>query len=137
MLFPNIASAGPGEEKFNLFVAALKGKANQSMVFSQSEAIAVLNAGAQVMFEDMPSVSAYCTNVAIQGNLLDVKRIRVGIFPMSITAFLTTIMAVGCPEYMQVYPLSGKVVIRKRGYVQYLDSIEITARGIEVSVLGQ
>ena len=161
------ASASPGEEKYNYFISALKGSEDKEITFSQSEALAVLNAGAYVMFEDMPGVSATCKDVTIRGNLIDVTttlnvagltvhprvtfaatvegenvvltltRMRVGLVPMSVTAILTAIRAVGCPEYMQVYPWSGKVVIRKRGYVRYLDTIDITAAGIRVFVLGQ
>ncbi|MDP3486449.1 MAG: hypothetical protein Q8S19_00765, partial [Bacillota bacterium] len=163
----NYVAASPGEDKYNYFISALKGSEDKEIVFSQSEAMAVLNAGAHVMFEDMPSVSATCSDVAIRGNLIDVKtsltvagltvhprvtlaatvegenvvlefkRMRVGIVPMSVTAILTAIRAVGCPDYMEVYPWSGKVVIRKRGYVRYLDTIDITAAGIRVLVLGQ
>ncbi|KAF0193704.1 MAG: hypothetical protein FD169_2334 [Bacillota bacterium] len=160
-------SASPSEEKYRYFLSALKGSEDKEIVFSQSEAIAVLNAGAYVMFQDIPNVSATCSAVSIRGNLIDVttsltvagitvhprvtltatvegenvvlefKRMRVGIVPMSVTAILTAIRAVGCPEYMQVYPRSGKVVIRKRGYVRYLDTIDITAAGIRIIVLGQ
>lgn len=166
-MFGSLVSANAGEEKYVYFLAALMGNEDKHIVFSQSEAVAVINAGAHVMFEDMPSVSAYCNDVVLRGNLIDVatavtvagmtvhprvtltarvegedvilelKRMRVGILPMSITAFLTAIRAVGCPEYMQVHPLSGKVVIRKRGYVRYLDSIDVTPDGIEVFVLGR
>lgn len=161
------ASASTGAEKYEYFLAALKGSEDKEIVFSQSEAIAVLNAGAHVMFEDMASVSAKCSKVDIHGDLivvttalaiagrtvypqvtlaatvvgenvvLEFKRMRVGIIPVSVTAILTAIRSLGCPEYMQVYPWSGKVVIRKRGYVRYLDKIDITAAGIRVFVLGQ
>ena len=160
-------SASSSEDKYTYFVAALKGSEDKEIVFSPSEAITVLNAGAHVMFEDMPNVSAKCHNVSIRGNLIDIaseltvagltvrpqvtltatvegdnvvlelKRMRVGIIPMSVTAILSAIRAVGCPEYMQVYPWSGKIVIRKRGSVRYLDSIDISAAGIRVFVLGQ
>ena len=161
------ASASPSEDKYAYFLAALKGTEDKEIVFSQSEAVSVLNAGAHVMFEDMPGVSATCRDVTIRGDLIDVttsltvagltvhprvtmtatvegenvvlelKRMRVGIMPMSVTAILAAIRAVGCPEYLQVYPWSGKVVIRKRGQVRNIDTINITAAGIRVFVLGQ
>lgn len=78
-------------------------------------------------------------SAAVEGEnvVLELKGMRVGYVPMSVAAILAAIRAVGCPEYMQVHPLSGRVVIRKRGYVRYLDSIDITAAGIRVFVLGQ
>lgn len=158
-------SASPGEEKYMYLLSALMGSEDKEIVFSQGEAIAVLNAGAHVMFQDMPSVSATCNDVTIRNNMIDVatsltvagvtvhprltftanvegdnvvlelKRMRLGIVPMSVTAILAAIRAVGCPEYMEVYPLSGKVVIRKRGHVRNIDTIDITTAGIRVLVL--
>lgn len=162
-----MTSASSGDQKYQSLVAALKGDVDQEIVFTQSEALAVINAGAKVMFEDMPKVTVQCTDVILQDSwvsvktalsvaglklnpqitfsakvvgddvVLYIKGMRVGFIPVSVTAVLTAIRAIGCPEYLQVYPLSGRVVVRKRGFVRYLDSISIDSKSIRVFVLGQ
>lgn len=155
------------EAKYMAFIKALVGDKNMELTFNEKEALALMNAGAQVLFEDMASVSATVSAVKIVGNtvevttaltvaglavrpkvtftsfvegenvVVDIRRMRVGIIPMSVTAVLTAIRAVGCPEYMQIHPLSGRIVVRKRGHVRYLDKISVGSGLIKVSVLGR
>lgn len=155
------------EAKYVAFIDALMGDKDMELTFNESEALALMNAGAFVLFEDMPSVSATVSAVKIIGNtvevtsaltvagltvrpqvtfaswvegenvVVDIKRMRVGLIPMSVTAILTAIRAVGCPEYMQVHPLAGRIVVRKRGYVRYLERVTVGSGVIKVFVLGR
>jgi len=159
-----IAAVGQGEDRLAAFIAALMGDRNTQIVFTEREAVALLNEGAKELFVDVAAVSARVNSVRFAADtatvntdltvgrltlrpqvtfavrtegenvVLDIKRMRVGIVPVSVAAMLAGIRASGVPEYMQIHPLAGRIVVRKRGDVRYLEDIDIGGGTVTLTV---
>lgn len=163
-LSSSFAAAGQAEERLATFLAALIGDRNTRIVFTEREAVALLNEGARELFADVAAVSARVNSVQFAGDtatvntdlrvgrislrpqvtlavatvgenvVLHIKRMRVGIVPVSVTVTLAGIRASGVPEHMQIYPLSGRIVVRKRGDVRCLEDIDISGGTVTLTV---
>jgi len=161
-----MATASGGQEKLDTFVEALQSNKSQQLVFSENEALELVNKAAEVLFSGMPWVSVSCSAVSFHDNraevntvlninalhvrprvtftahvsgdyvIIDVTRMRVGLFPMSVTATLAAINLAGPPPYMQVYPWQGRIIVEKRGSVAKVTEIGVTRQELRVR-LGQ
>jgi len=164
LLSSSFAAVGQAEERLAAFLAALIGDRNTRIVFTEREAVALINEGARELFADVAAVSARVNSVQFardtatvntdlrvgrialrpqvtlavrtegENVVLHIKRMRVGILPVSVTATLAGIRASGVPEYMQIHPLSGRIVVRKRGDVRYLEDIDIGGGTVTLTV---
>lgn len=160
----SLAAVGQGEDRLATFLAALMGDRNTRIVFTEREAVALMNEGARELFADVGAVSAHVNSVRFAADtatvntdlrvgrislrpqvtfaahtegenvVLHIKRMRVGIVPVSVAATLAGIRAGGVPEYMQIHPLAGRIVVRKRGDVRYLEDIDIGGGTVTLTV---
>jgi len=156
----------PGERRYSQFVGSLLRGRSGEFVFRESEALVLLNAGAEVLFADTTKVSATPRSVAIRGStisivtdlrvmnmtvrpevtftayvagehvVLDIERLRVGRVPISVPVMLTALHAANLGDYIQVHPRSGRLVVQKRGAVRQIDAITIGSGVIRVRVEG-
>ena len=163
-LTSTIAAVGQGEDRLAAFIAALMGDRNTRIVFTEREAVALMNEGARELFADVGAVSAHVNSVRFAADtatvntdlrvgrislrpqvtfaahtegenvVLHIKRMRVGIVPVSVAATLAGIRAGGVPDYMQIHPLAGRIVVRKRGDVRYLEDIDIGGGTVTLTV---
>lgn len=160
-----VASGGnDGQDKFRLFLHDLQKNNTADLAFSEGEALVLVNAATEVMFVDMPLVSAYCSDVSFRNGrievntslsigalrlrpqvtftakvsgedvIMDISRMRVGILPLNIQATLSAIALLGSPDYMQIYPRSGRIIVQKRGSVVNVRGIEVSDRELRVQV---
>lgn len=160
----SFTAAGQAEERLAAFLAALMGDRDARIIFTEREAVALMNEGARELFADVAAVSASVSSVRFAGDtatvstdlrvgrislrpqmtfaartegehvVLDIKRMRVGIVPVSVAATLAGIRARGVPEYMQIHPLAGRIVVKKRGDVRYLEDIDIGRGTVTLTV---
>lgn len=160
----SVAAVGQAEARMAAFLDALIGEKSTVIVFTEREAVELMNEGARVLFEDIALVSANVRNVRFAGDIaivnadlrvgplalrpqvtftvqtagenvvLDIRRMRVGIVPLSVPATLAGISARGVPEYMQIHPFAGRIVVRKRGDIRYLNDIDISAGTLTLTV---
>jgi len=159
-------TATPRESRYSQFMGSLLRGRSGEFVFGENEALALLNAGAEVLFIDTETVSATPRSVDIRGNsvsivtdlrvlnlairpevvfraqvagenvVLDIASLRVGRLPLNVSVMLTALRAAGLGDYVQVYPRSGRLVVQKRGSVRQIDSIVIGSEVIRVRVRG-
>ena len=67
------AYANAGQIRYQQFIDALMGDEDTVVVFTEAEALALMQAGLLGMFEDMPLVQAGCTAVSIRGNQIEIQ----------------------------------------------------------------
>ncbi|MBS4054357.1 MAG: hypothetical protein KGZ64_06260 [Thermaerobacter sp.] len=167
ILSSGVSALSSGEQRYDQFVAALQRASSGEFVFSENEALTLLNEGMDELFADTKHVTAAARSVRIRGStvtvvtdlrvlnlsvspevtfaasvagenvVLDIKRLRLGRLPLSVSALLTTMRAAGLGEYIHVEPRLGRIVVEKRGAVQRVRAISVRSGSIRVRVGGK
>lgn len=162
-----IASAAGGQEKLDKVLHSLKTNANEELVFSEAEALGLVNTAAQVLFSGTPWVSASCSTVSFRNGraevntvlkinslhitpqvtftvhvsgdhvVIDISRMRVGFLPLSVAATLASVNLAGPPDYMQIYPWRGRMIVEKRGSVVNVREIDVGNREVRLHLGSQ
>lgn len=167
MLSTGLTALGSGEQRYEKFVDALLEASSGEFVFSESEALMLLNEGMDVLFADTTRVAAAARSVRIRGStvtvvtdlrvlnmsirldvtfaasvagenvVLDIKRLQIGRVPISVAALLATLRAARPGKYIHVDPRAGRIVVQKRGAVRRIEGISVRAGAIRVRVQGK